>query len=223
VTTPSDLLAREVARDGSRPFLTYYNDATGERVELSLATTANWVAKTANYLVDEHGIDPGEAVGVRLPLHWQTAVVLLASWAVGAEVALDDDGLVTFTTPGVAAGGEVIELGLAPMGADFSRLVAAEPDAFVPYAATGADLVEAGASDLPHGARVLTVLRYDEPGALSYGLLAPLDAGGSVVLVTGQPADDPSRLAAKADAERVTHTLGVDLAGLPRLDMPAGG
>jgi uncharacterized protein (TIGR03089 family) len=215
VTTPADLLARELARDGSRPFLTYYDDATGERVELSVATTANWVAKTANYLIDEHDVQPGDVVGVRLPLHWQAVVVLLAGWGVGAQVSFDDGGVVTFTTVGGVGDGDVVELSLAPMGADFSRLVAAQPDAFSPYAAGGEDLVDAAAADLPHAARVLTTLPYDEADALSYALIAPLDASGSVVLISHP---DPTLLADHAAAERVTHTLGVDVAGLPRLD-----
>ena len=34
----------------ARPLITFYDDATGERVELSAATTANWAAKAANLL-----------------------------------------------------------------------------------------------------------------------------------------------------------------------------
>jgi uncharacterized protein (TIGR03089 family) len=215
VTTPADLLTAELARDGSRPLLTCYDDASGERVELSVATTANWVAKTANYLVDEHGIDPGDLVGVRLPLHWQTAVVLLASWAVGAQVSFDTNGIVTFTTPAERLDTEAVVLSLEPMGVDFSRLVAAQPDFFMPFAATGEDLVEAAAIDLPSAARVLTVLAYSEPGGLSYGLITPLAVGGSMVLVTHA---DVAQLAARAETERVTHTLGVTITGLPRLD-----
>ncbi|HET6211502.1 MAG TPA: TIGR03089 family protein, partial [Micromonosporaceae bacterium] len=40
------LLARAVAAEPARPLITYYDDATGERTELSAATLANWVAKT---------------------------------------------------------------------------------------------------------------------------------------------------------------------------------
>jgi uncharacterized protein (TIGR03089 family) len=216
VTTPTDLLTRELSRDGSRPFLTYYDDASGERVELSVATTANWVAKTANFLADEHGIDAGDVVGVQLPMHWQAVVVLLASWAAGAQVSFDvADAVVTFATPGTAADGEVVELSLAPMGADLSRLVAAQPDAFAAISPSGEDLVDAAAADLPAGARVLSVLRYDGADALSYGLIAPLAASGSVVLVAHA---DAAKLADHAATERVTHTLGVDIPGLPRLD-----
>jgi uncharacterized protein (TIGR03089 family) len=215
VTTPADLLADELSRDGSRPLFTYYDDASGERVELSVTTTANWVAKTANFLIDECGVDPGDLVTVRLPLHWQAAVVLLACWSAGAQVSFDTTGRVTFATPDVEADGPVVELSLAPMGADFSRLVAAQPDVFMPSDATGDDLVAAAATDLSAGARVLSVLPYDRPDALSYGLIAPLAVSGSVVLVC---ASDPSRLAAHAAAERVTHTLGVAIDGIPRLD-----
>jgi uncharacterized protein (TIGR03089 family) len=215
VTTPADLLAHELRVDGSRPLLTYYDDASGERVELSVATTANWVAKTAHFLVDEHGIDPGDLVTVRLPLHWQTAVVLLACWSAGAQVSFEAGGVVSFATPDRTADGETVVLSLAPMGVDFSALVAAHPDAFDPLDPSGEDLVEATAIDLPHGARVLTVVPYDGAGAISHGLIAPLAVSGSVVLVGHV---DASMLAAHADAERITHTLGIDVNKLPRLD-----
>jgi hypothetical protein len=215
VTTPAELLADELSRDGSRPFLTYYDDASGERVELSIATTANWVAKTASYLVDDCDVDTGDLVSVRLPLHWQTAVVLLACWAVGAQVSVEPGGIVTFATSDDDSPGETIVLTLAPMGVDFSRLVAAQPDVFGSIEATGDDLVEAAAIDVPHGARVLTVLAYLGADAISYGLITPLAVGGSVVLVAHA---DAAQLASHAETERVTHTVGVDIDKLPRLD-----
>jgi uncharacterized protein (TIGR03089 family) len=177
------------------------------------------VAKTAGYLTDDRGIDDGDVVAVRLPLHWQTAVIVLASWAAGAQVAFDGDGVVSFVAADDPAppddGDSTIALSLAPMGMDFSRLVAAQPDSFVPLAASGDDLVEAAASDLPREARVLSVLPFAAPAALSYGLIAPLDAGGSLVLVR-HPA--PDAVAGHASTERVTHTLGIEVAGLSRLD-----
>ena len=38
--TPADLLDQQLRRDGTRPLLTWYDDATGERIELSVATAA---------------------------------------------------------------------------------------------------------------------------------------------------------------------------------------
>ncbi len=86
--TPSALLAAALGRDPARPLLTYYDDATGERTELSVATFANWVAKTANLLRDDLGVQPGGLVAVDLPLHWQAAVWLQSCWELGLVVRL---------------------------------------------------------------------------------------------------------------------------------------
>lgn len=80
---PAELLRRRVAADPSRPLVTYYDDATGERVEFSARTLDNWVAKTANFLVDGLDAEPGERVVLALPPHWQTVVWLLACWSAG--------------------------------------------------------------------------------------------------------------------------------------------
>ena len=52
-------------RDPGRPLVTWYDDATGERVELSVATYANWVAKTASLLVEEHDLERGDSAAGR--------------------------------------------------------------------------------------------------------------------------------------------------------------
>jgi uncharacterized protein (TIGR03089 family) len=71
-------------RDLAQPLLTYVNGPA--RIELSGATTKNWVAKTANLLVDGYGSP--ERVGILLPLHWQTPCFLLGAVAAGATVVL---------------------------------------------------------------------------------------------------------------------------------------
>jgi uncharacterized protein (TIGR03089 family) len=73
----------------ARPLITFYDDATGERVELSGTTTANWAAKAANLLREECDVEPGTPVAMLLPAHWQTAAVLLAAWWCGAEVVTE--------------------------------------------------------------------------------------------------------------------------------------
>lgn len=80
---PARLLERRLIDNPSRPLLTFYDDATGERVELSAKTLANWVAKTANLLVDGLGAQPGDRAALVLPPHWQSAVWLLACWSAG--------------------------------------------------------------------------------------------------------------------------------------------
>jgi uncharacterized protein (TIGR03089 family) len=90
-TLSQALLDPMMSRDPAGPRITYYDDATGERIELSTVTLANWAAKTANLLRDELGAGPGSRVAVLLPAHWQTAAVLLGVWYVGAETVLGPD------------------------------------------------------------------------------------------------------------------------------------
>ena len=98
---PVDLLRRELAAEPSRPLVTFYDDATGERVELSVKTFDNWVAKTANLLVDGLGVDAGARVALALPLHWQTAVWLYACWAAGLTALPVDDGEIRWVAEGI--------------------------------------------------------------------------------------------------------------------------
>lgn len=128
--TPAALLDRAVAADPSRPLLTFYDDATGERTELSVATFANWVAKTANLVRDDLDLAPGARVSIDLPLHWQAAVWLAACWELRLVVVLPsvlpsagagapaDLAVLTHDRSGSDAGdaGEVVSLGLGPMG-----------------------------------------------------------------------------------------------------------
>ena len=83
---------RLTGRFGDKPFCTWYDDDRDERVELSYRTFGNWVAKTANLLVDELGAAPGDRVGV-LADHWQVPVLLTACWRAGlCVVRLDPSG-----------------------------------------------------------------------------------------------------------------------------------
>jgi uncharacterized protein (TIGR03089 family) len=92
-STPAALLTRAMTRDAARPLVTFYDDSTGERVELSVATYANWVNKTANMLQDGLSAEPGERVAIQLPTHWQTAVLLSACWSAGLVVATGPEAI----------------------------------------------------------------------------------------------------------------------------------
>ena len=135
----------------ARPLLTYYDDATGERVELSATTAANWAAKAANLLRDECDVEPGTPLAVLLPAHWQTATVLLAAWWCGAEVVADpaaaewvlcDADRVDLALAAEPAGG-VVALSLDAFGAgvpglpagvvDFAPEVRLHGDDFAPW------------------------------------------------------------------------------------------
>lgn len=136
--TPADLLRSALSTDPGRPLVTFYDDATGERVELSVATFANWVAKTANLLQGDLGAEPGDRVAVLLPAHWQTAVWLIACSSVGVVADLGGDAAaadVVVSGPdsleaALACGGERVALALRPLGGRFPTT----PAGFVDYA-----------------------------------------------------------------------------------------
>jgi uncharacterized protein (TIGR03089 family) len=155
---PAGLLATARDRDPARPLVTHYDDSTGERVELSATTLDNWVAKTANLLQEEFDVGPGSTVAVALPVHWQTAAVLLGIWSCGATVldnAPEDDGglagvdVVLASQDRLAAleeddgDAELLGLSLHPLGAgmagyagparDFALEVRTAGDRFTPW------------------------------------------------------------------------------------------
>ncbi|MFJ8075165.1 TIGR03089 family protein [Streptomyces sp. NPDC096176] len=155
--TPADLLRSALAADPARPLVTFYDDATGERVELSVATFANWVAKTANLLQGDLSAGPGDRLALLLPAHWQSAVWLLACSSVGvvADVGGDAAGADYVVAgpgqfdAGLACTGDRIALSLAPLGrrfptppagyADYAVEVPGQGDRFAPYAPVDPD------------------------------------------------------------------------------------
>ncbi|MEV0206715.1 TIGR03089 family protein [Streptomyces sp. NPDC050788] len=136
--TPADLLSSALATDPARPLVTFYDDATGERVELSVATFANWVAKTANLLQGDLAAGPGDRVALLLPAHWQTAVWVLACASVGVVADVGGDAAaadVVVSGPeslesARACRGERVALALRPLGGRFPQ----PPEGFVDYA-----------------------------------------------------------------------------------------
>jgi uncharacterized protein (TIGR03089 family) len=81
-----ELISRRLRDDPGQPLLTAYDDATGERTELSVTTYVNWVCKTANLLTEELGLEAGDTVLVDLPAHWLVPVFLGAAWSAGLSV-----------------------------------------------------------------------------------------------------------------------------------------
>ncbi|MDX3766152.1 MULTISPECIES: TIGR03089 family protein [Streptomyces] len=155
--TPADLLRSALAADPARPMVTFYDDATGERVELSVATFANWVAKTANLLQGDLAAEPGDRLALLLPAHWQSAVWLLACSSVGVVADVQGDPAaadLVVTGPDTldaarACRGERIALALRPLGgrfpqppegfADYAVEVPSQGDRFAPFAPVDPD------------------------------------------------------------------------------------
>jgi uncharacterized protein (TIGR03089 family) len=154
-TTFAALLAAQTrpSADPGRPLVTWYGAAPGERVELSVTSFANWVAKTASLLQDELDVGRGDRVLVDLPSHWLAPVWLGACWAVGAVVVAPGAGdteptLVVCGPASLPAHAEgavpVVATSLAPLGTrftdplpagvvDFGEVVWGQPDAFTAW------------------------------------------------------------------------------------------
>jgi uncharacterized protein (TIGR03089 family) len=216
-----------LAGDRSRPLITHYDDLAGTRVELSVATLANWAAKTANWLTEEFDVEPGTDVAVLLPAHWQTAGVLLGAWWCGARVVTDPAGAaVSLTTVDVSVPGPQAVVSLDPMGMGLrgdppagtldyiaeSRLFGDDFLALQDVPGATPALVDMTVDDVVKSARAqavsaraLSTLDWTFPGGVLTGLLTVLAGGGSLVQVTNP---DPARLAAHQESERATIVLG---------------
>ncbi|GAB3945481.1 TIGR03089 family protein [Micromonospora vulcania] len=221
------VFADAIATDPTRPLLTWYDDASGDRTELSGATLANWVSKTANLLVDEVGLGPGDPAGALLPPHWQTAAVLLGCWSAKLNV-LDKPGDVDVLFAAADRAdeaqswptGDRYALGLLPLAAplrqtpagfvDYVVEVRRHGDHFTPQPGPGpADerllahaQTRAAELGITRGARILVnATAYPDPVDW---LLAPLTQAASVVLCANL---DPTRLPTRLTTEQVTHPL----------------
>jgi uncharacterized protein (TIGR03089 family) len=235
VTTLSAAVLDPMLRaDPVGPRITYYDDATGERIELSAVTLANWAAKTGNLLRDELGVGPASRVAVLLPAHWQTAAVLFGVWWIGADVVLGssqtDVALCTtarLDEADTTGAGEVAVLSLDPFGrpapdlpvgvTDYATAVRVHGDQIVAERHPGPALAgrsvdevlaacqeSATAQGLTAGDRVLSTATWDRPDDVIDGLLAVLAVGGSLVQVANP---DRATLPRKIGTEKVTRVF----------------
>jgi uncharacterized protein (TIGR03089 family) len=156
--SPEGLFAAIVADQPSRPFVTYYDELSGERSELSAKSLANWVAKTYFLLIDELGLGVGDRAFIALPAHWISVPALLGCWTAGLSLTRDSGpaqvGFVEPLTVESASGiPEVYAIaptaaargfeGASPAGStDFVAAVRPQPDAWASVRAS------AGPSDL---------------------------------------------------------------------------
>jgi uncharacterized protein (TIGR03089 family) len=216
------------------PRITYYDDATGERIELSAVTLANWAAKTGNLLRDELGGGPASRVAVLLPAHWQTAAVLFGVWWIGADVLLDgSDADIALCTAerldeaDATGAAEIAVLSLDAFGrpaadlpigvTDYATAVRVHGDQIVaeqhPGPALAGRSVEqvlnacrktAAATALTADDRVLSTAPWSTPDDVVDGMLSVLAMGGSLVYVANP---DPAALPRRTQTEKVTRAL----------------
>ncbi len=157
MTTFAAVLTDLLRRDPGRPLVTFYDHGTGERVELSRTTYANWVAKASSLLVDELGLEKGDTIRIDLPAHWLGTVFLGAAWNAGLVVTDSDEPTAVVCNPATldrwapaAAERVVLACALLPLGARFAEPMPAgvhdvgveiwsQPDAFTPWDPPTAD------------------------------------------------------------------------------------
>jgi uncharacterized protein (TIGR03089 family) len=234
MTLSAAILDPMLRADPVGPRITYYDDATGERIELSAVTLANWAAKTGNLLRDELGAGPTSRVAVLLPAHWQTAAVLFGVWWIGADVLLaateanialcTADRLDEADSTGAS---EVAVLSLDPFGrpapdlpigvTDYATAVRVHGDQIVAERHPGPALAgrsvdevlaachkSATTTGLTAADRVLSTASWDQPDDVIGGLLAVLGVGASLVQVA---TPDPAALPRRIETEKVTRVL----------------
>jgi uncharacterized protein (TIGR03089 family) len=85
--TGLETLAAAQTTGAARPVLTYYDDATGERIDLTADALAGWAGRVARLLREGCRLEVGDRAAVLLPPHWQTAAVLLGAWAANVSVS----------------------------------------------------------------------------------------------------------------------------------------
>jgi uncharacterized protein (TIGR03089 family) len=230
-TVSSAILDPLMASDPAGPRITYYDDATGERIELSTATLWNWAAKTGNLLRDELGAGPSSRVAVLLPAHWQTAAVLFGIWWIGAEVVTAGEADIALCTADrlgeaddAVGVGEIAVLSLDPFGrpapdlpvgvTDYATAVRVHGDQVIPERHAGAALdgrsvadvlSAASAAATEHGVtaddRVMSTAPWRTPDELIVNLLAVFSIGASLVQVTNP---DPAAMDRRRQTEKIT-------------------
>lgn len=201
--TFSSVLTRQLRRDPGRPLITFYDHATDERVELSVTTYANWVAKAAGLLAEECDLERGMRLRLDLPTHWLGPVFLGAAWTLGLAVTDGEEVDAVVCGPDTMAAWApratelaVLACSLLPLGARFATPVPAgvhdvgveiwgQPDAFI-------------ASDAPSGTDQATITG---TGTATQDELVAAAAAGSLLtdggrlLTTANPASPPGMAA----------------------------
>lgn len=213
MTFPAEILSRARTVDPANPRLIWYGPDL-ERIELSGRVLDNWVAKSANFLVDYLDIECGDRLTLDLPMHWRSVVLCLAGWSVGATVHLgadsaSPDGAIITVDPDNFAGrgsGPVAAIALAglamrydgplaPDVIDYNAEARACGDVFASFDEPGADqpAVDDGRSAATYAEladAAGTAVRSIRPaGTLTVpdvtAVLGSIAAGGAMTLVTG--------------------------------------
>ncbi len=214
-----------VHSDPASPRLTVYDEATGARQEFSGVTLDNWANKIANMLVDEFDATADTTIIIDMPVSWQAAVIGIGTFAAaltplftGHSGTLNDDApaaeLVFATVDGFERwpdADDVVVVSNDPFGRGVEESGGQLPFGTVDFGPTvrfygdhyfgeSCDLSEFAEDSV--GPERWLVTNWSSTSDFRTKVLAPLAAGGSVVIVAGIASAD--RLDAIAETEKVT-------------------
>lgn len=225
------MLARLLQNDPATPRLTVYDESQGSRMEFSALTLDNWLSKVGNLLDEEFDLEDAATIVIDLPASWQAAVIALGAYNIARRPVFTDtpevveDVALVFTVAervdawsdaeecvvisrdpfgrGVVESGGTLPLGTV----DFSPTVRSYGDQYFGQTAHISQWAQpTQATEQPSSPERVLISGWNSAETFEQGVLAPLAAGGSVVVVTGDtetPGED--RIASIARAEHVNH------------------
>lgn len=217
------LLSPLLRTDPASPRLTVYDDTRGTRMEFSGQTLENWASKVANMLDEEFELDADSTVLIDLPVSWQAAVIALGTYNSSRVPLFDGPPLtptVVFTSlAGAETWSGVPECDCVVVSDDpFGRGVVEAGDSLPPGTIDFGPTVRFYGDQYFGESPELSVFERGELSAERYwvpqwstteefehAVLAPLAAGGSVVLAAGLVSAD--RMREIAEIEKVTRFL----------------
>ncbi len=170
------LLQRRTRSSGALPLVTYLDPASGERTELSATSLANAAAKIANALRDEYGLEPGDAVALDLPQHWQRSAWCAGAWTAGCVVTDDPEHADLVVTT-------------APRAADHAHRTSVVVVSMHPFGLPVTDPLPVGVTDA-------TIAVRQQPDAYLFGMP---DASTPALFVTGTSMSQEEALASAQD------------------------
>ena len=221
--TPEQLFGELLAAQPSRPFVTYYDEQSGERSELSVRSLANWVAKTHFLLLDELGLGVGDAAYLDVPAHWLSVPAILGCLTAGLEITDDTTrAAVAFVDSSPVDVPDVFAIRPRDGATDYATAVRPMPDAWSAVQLPGSDddpcfarrtrgeLVSisrkrAGELGIAEGGRVLTTRTWESDDDVLDTLFVPLVMSGSVVFVAN--ATDDAVVERRREQERASVRL----------------
>lgn len=223
------LLTPILSTDPASPRLTVYDEAAGTRMEFSGVTLDNWANKIANMLVEEFELEAPSAVPgilVDLPVSWQAAVLPIGIYNAGLTFTIGGDWSedpatdqpapqLVFTTPDRVGNwpkaSDVVAVSDDPFGRGVTETGGTLPPGVVDFGPTvrfygdqyygqSPDLTDWRTADL--GAERVLVPGWPSREEFDASIMAPLAAGGSVVVLAGMASAE--RIEQIAEAEKVT-------------------